>query len=262
MVAESDTAGLVGKRVVGEINCPCGKCPLCAKGLGKHCARRSVLGIQGRDGAFAEYLVLPETNLHLVPDGIDDDTAVFVEPLAAACQAVNQAAVQEGETALVLGDGKLGQLVARVFHAYEIPVTLIGKHPEKLRLAEEAGFAAEYSDRISQKRDVDVIVDATGSPSALAYSLATVRPAGRIILKTTIAQSYTIDLAPLVVDEITLIGSRCGPFTDALELLATHKVNVHNLISDKCLLERGVLALEKAISSSALKVILKIQEPV
>lgn len=256
-VRESDRADLIGERVVGEINCPCGRCALCRRGLGKHCPVRSVLGIQGRDGAFADSLVLPDANLHLVPEGVADRAAVFTEPLAAAWQALIQGSPSKGEDVVVLGDGRLGILVAMVFASEGIGVTLLGKHEEKLALARKAGAKTGTIGGGKALPRADLVVEATGSPSGLETALKIVRPAGRIVLKTTIAGSHTIGLAPLVVDEITVIGSRCGPFDRALRSLASRSVDVSALVGAEFPLEKGVEAM-RAAAAGSLKVLLAI----
>jgi threonine dehydrogenase-like Zn-dependent dehydrogenase len=243
--------------VVGEINCPCGRCALCRRGLGKHCPRRSVLGIQGRDGAFADFLVLPDGNLHVVPEGVADREAVFTEPLAAAWQALIQGSPSRGEGVVVLGDGRLGLLVAMVFAAEGVQVTLLGKHEEKLALARGAGAKTRLiggSDRLPQ---ADLVVEATGHSSGLETALRIVRPAGRIVLKTTVAGPHAIGLAPLVVNEVTVIGSRCGPFDRALGSLASRSVDVSALVSAEFPMEKGIEAMHAA-AGPLLKVLLVI----
>lgn len=255
-VTESDRSDLIGRRVVGEINCPCGRCALCARGLGKHCPSRNVLGIQGRDGAFADLLVLPDNNLHPVPEGVSDREAVFTELLAAAWQALIQAAPAKGEETVILGDGRLGILVAMVFASEGLPVTLLGKHPEKLALARAAGAETRLVGEAHGMPEADVVVEATGSPSGLAMALGIVRPTGRIVIKTTVAVPHSVALAPLVVNEVTVIGSRCGPFGRALESLSAHAVDVSSLVGAEFPLERGVEAMRAA--AGALKVLLTI----
>lgn len=257
VVEESDTRELLGRRVVGEINCPCGKCTLCAAGLGNHCAERSVLGILHRDGAFAEHLTLPDSNLHPVPDGVSDREAVFTEPLAAACRALEQAELSEKENVTILGDGRLGILAAMVFSSAGVPVKLVGKDRRKLALAAGDRVAVEVLGERGARRDADVVVDATGSPSGLECALKIVRPTGKIILKTTIAEPYRLDLAPLVVDEVTLIGSRCGPFKKAIELLDSRRLDILPLVSAEYPLDRGPEAFEKAGGEGVVKVLLK-----
>ncbi|MCX6353351.1 MAG: alcohol dehydrogenase catalytic domain-containing protein [Candidatus Aureabacteria bacterium] len=257
-VLESGRSELVGKRVVGEINCPCGSCELCRRGLGNHCPERSVLGIKNRDGAFAEYLVLPDKNLHLVPDTVSDRDAVFSELLAAACRAFEQANIREGEQVAVLGDGRLGLLIAAVFIAHGVEITVIGKHGEKLAIAHGWGARTELIPGDPRDLRADIVVDATGSASGLAYAMEMVRPGGRIVMKTTIAAPHALSLAPLVVNEITLIGSRCGSFDHALALLAGKRVGVGALISAEYPLERAEEAFKRAGSGGALKVLFDI----
>ena len=255
-VEESDTEELIGKRVVGEINCPCGRCEMCRRGLGGHCASRSVLGIQGRDGAFAEYLTLPDENLHIVPANVSDREAVFTEPVAAACRALDQAELSGEENVFVLGDGRLGLLIAKVFAASGVTITLFGKHRDKLAIAGASGIRTGISDETVEERIADVVIDATGDPSGLERALKVVRPTGRVILKTTVASPYRINLSPLVVDEISIIGSRCGPFDKALELLSGKRIEVSSMISAEFPLERGLDAFGKAKGNSTLKVLI------
>lgn len=255
-VIESDRPGLVGRRVVGEINCPCGRCAFCRRGLGNHCPSRTVLGIQGRDGAFADLLALPDGNLHAVPDGVTDREAVFVEPLAAAHQALIQGAPARGEEVVVLGDGRLGILVAMLFAAEGMKVTLIGKHAEKLEVARRAGIPTALSGSPRSAPGAEIVVEATGTASGLESALGIVRPAGRIVLKTTIAGPHTLRLAPVVVNEIAVIGSRCGPFGPALRSLASRSVDLSGMVQAEYPLEEGVEAMRAAAGS--LKVILSV----
>ncbi|MDD5558033.1 MAG: alcohol dehydrogenase catalytic domain-containing protein [bacterium] len=255
-VAESDRAETVGRRVVGEINCPCGDCDLCRGGRGNHCPTRTILGIAGRDGAFAEYLVLPDENLRRVPDGMGDREAVFTEPLAAACRAVEHAAARPGERVAVLGDGRLGLLAAMAFAASGVPATVIGRSVRKLALARERGIRAMTLEEAGKGFGADVVVEATGCRDGLAHALSLTRPQGRIVMKTTIAGRHEVNLAPLVVDEIALIGSRCGPFDRALALLASGAVDLRGLVSGEFPIERGLEAMEEARAPGALKVLL------
>ena len=257
VVVKSGTRALVGKRVVGEINCPCGECALCRRGLGRHCPNRSVLGIAGRDGAFAEYLVLPDANLHPVPPGVSDDEAVFTEPLAAACRAFEHANAAPGEKVLILGDGRLGILIARVFAARGVPVTLLGRHARNLELAAAPLVTTGMVGDKGEGRSADVVIEATGSASGLPLALSRLRPEGRLVLKTTIADRYRIDLAPIVVDEITVIGSRCGSFEAALDLIASGGVELASLVSARYPLDRAIEAFAKAAGKGVLKVLLE-----
>ncbi len=251
--------GLTGRRVVGEINAGCGECDLCQAGDPRHCRRRTVLGIVGRDGAFAEYLRLPVENLLPVPDGVADRQAVFVEPLAAACEILDQVMIGAGTRVAVLGDGKLGQLIARVLRTTGCDLTLFGRHAEKLALAAPAGIRTALS---SAWREVsgdgyEVVVEATGSPAGLEMALAMTRPCGALVLKSTFHGPVTIDTSRIVVDEIRLIGSRCGRFAHALDLLAAGAVDVTPLLSRQYRLADGVEAMAEAARPGVLKVLLE-----
>lgn len=243
---------LAGRRVVGEINAACGVCPRCRAGLARHCPRRTVLGILGRAGAFAEELVLPAENLHAVPDAVGDDAATFVEPLAAAFEIGEQVALADVERALVIGDGRLGLLCAQVLASAGPTVLVRGRHPERAALF---GDRVRYEERPGD--GYDLVVEATGDPRSLALALAAVRPRGTVVLKTTSEERAPLDLAPLVVDEITLVGSRCGPFAPALAALASGAVAVEPLVAARFPLERGPDALAEAARPGVLKVLLE-----
>ncbi len=247
----------VGKRVVGEINISCGDCNLCLWGLGRHCPTRTVMGIVNRDGAFAEYLVLPVFNLHEVPKGVPDEAAVFAEPLAAAAEILEQKTILPGSHVGVLGDGRLGLLVAQVLHHVGARVTLIGKHGWKLDLARSWGINVACLGSVNLKpHSYTVVVDATGSPAALNEALRLTVPRGTVVMKSTFHQPPEFDAAKLVVDEITLVGSRCGNFPPALDLLRQGVVNVQPLISKIFPLEAGIEAMNYLESPSCLKVLL------
>ena len=209
----------IGKRVVGEINVGCGRCALCRAGVKEHCAERTVVGIRGRSGAFAEFVSLPAANLHEVPDAIDDRAAVFVEPVAAACRILEQIAVERRTRIAIVGDGRLGLLIAQVLGTVSDHVTLFGRHAAKLAIARQLGIATADAGQTSGER-FDVVVDATGRKEGLARALDLVRPRGTIVLKSTFHGEATGELWPAVVHEVTLMGSRCGPFARALDLLA------------------------------------------
>jgi alcohol dehydrogenase len=255
--ADAPTRALVGKRVVGTINCACGRCDMCAGGLGNHCRQRTVLGISGRDGCFADRFTLPAANLLPVPDAIDDDHAVFIEPLAAACQVLRQVRIETQPYVTVLGDGRLGLLVAQVLAGHNASVRLVGKHPEKMALCEKWSVKHRPLGDLSPRADQDIVIDCTGSPEGLATAMQLVRPAGKIILKTTVAGQRSADLAPLVIHEIQLIGSRCGPFPDALALLVNRRIDVLSLISRRMKLSDGLAALKLAQQPRMLKVLLE-----
>lgn len=247
-VVEADTAALVGQRVTGEINLPCGECEWCKRGLGRHCPKRTVLGIVRHPGAFAEFLTLPERNLHAIPDDLATDHAVFAEPVAAAYEVLDQVEIPEGAAAAVLGDGKLGLLVAQVLKAHGARVSLYGHHPERARMfgLEAGGAGVSY----------DWVVEATGSAEGLRQAIAMTRPRGTVVMKSTIHEAVQLDMAPVIVNEISLIGSRCGRFQPALALLARGAVDVEPMISDRFPLERAPEAFARASERGVLKVLL------
>lgn len=250
----------VGKRVVGSINCVCGKCDMCQKGLREHCRNRTVLGIAGRDGCFAEKFTLPVTNLFEVPQGVDDDHAVFTEPLAAAYQIVRQLTIEGRPYITVLGDGRLGLLCAQVMSQLNATVRLVGKHAEKLALCEKWGVKHRLLDDVGLRADQDVVVDCTGSSQGLVTAMKMVRPRGKIVLKTTVSPATVpakLDLSPLVIHEIELIGSRCGPFSEALNALAQNKIDVLSLISKRARLSDGIQAMQAAKGKGVVKVLLE-----
>ena len=247
-----------GQRVVGEINAGCGICDLCRSGDPRHCPSRTVLGIVGRDGAHAEFLKLPVANLIPVPDSISDERAVFTEPLAAACGILERATITKDTRLAVIGDGKLGLLCAQVLATTGAPVTLIGKHQNKLQIAARRGVEILTLDRSkSAKGKFDVIVEASGSSSGFDLALDLVRPRGTVVLKSTFHGKTDFDAARIVVNEITVVGSRCGRFLPALELLEQHRVDVESLISEQFALDEGVRAMQRAGEEGVLKVFLR-----
>lgn len=247
---------LRGRRVVGEINAACGRCERCARGLDRHCATRTVLGILGRDGAFASTLRLPDANLHAVPDEVDDDVAVFVEPLAAAFAILEQVPIPAGGRVLVLGDGKLGQLCAAALAVAGAKVTLVGRHERKLELARRAGIEA----RTSADGTFPIVVEATGSAAGLAAALERVEPRGTVVLKTTTHDAPPASLARIVIDEVRLVGSRCGRFGPALDALRARRVDPRPLVEARMPLEEGEAAFARAGAPGALKVLLEVGE--
>ncbi len=247
---------LVGRRVVGEINAVCGECATCRAGRPTHCERRTVLGIVGRDGAFAERLILPVENLHPVPDAVSTDAATFVEPLAAALEIREQVAIEPSDRALVVGDGKLGLLIARTLALTGCRLTVAGRHPEKLALLEATGAATTTGEDVESGR-FDLAVECTGNPDGFALARRALRPRGTLVLKSTYAGKLSVDASALVVDEITLVGSRCGPFPPALGLLAESRVEVEDLIAARYPLAEGLAALEHARRRGTLKVLLE-----
>lgn len=257
IVEASPEASQIGCRVVGEINAGCGSCALCQAGDPRHCAKRTVLGIVGRDGAFADYLSLPAVNLLKVPDEVSDRQAVFTEPLAAACEILDQVTITSQHRVAVIGDGKLGQLIARVLATTKCELVLIGKHAEKLQLAASAGITTTLLKEVDATRQFDFVVEASGAAAGLQLALQLVRPRGTIILKSTFSGAVTLDTSRIVVDEISVIGSRCGRFDKALALLATGQINVEPLIAAEYSLTDGVAAMQHAARAGTLKVLLK-----
>jgi threonine dehydrogenase-like Zn-dependent dehydrogenase len=258
----------VGKRVAGEINVACAAyglrpvCDFCKRGLKTHCARRTVLGIVAHDGAFAEYLTLPLENLHLVSSNVSDEQAVFVEPLAAACQILDQLDIRKFLRAAVLGDGKLAQLIAMVLRAAGTRVVLYGKHASKLALARTAGVATERvrgdaSDLVRVKKNYRLVVEATGSPTGLALAQRMTEPRGTLLLKSTFHGTAPVDTWPIVVKEITVVGSRCGPFAKAIALLRAGKVDPTLLISRTFALKDARAAIAHAQERGVMKVLLR-----
>ena len=257
-VGVAEAGPFAGQRVVGEINCACHRCEICRRGLQTHCPNRSVLGILNHDGAFAEYIAVPQANLHRVPESMPTDVAVFVEPVAAAFQIPAQITIDRADRVTVLGDGRLGNLCAQVLAGLSDHVLVVGKHQEKLALLDALGIETRLLADAPRDRIADVVVDCTGSESGLATALAMVRPRGTIVLKTTVAGSQTLAWAPFVIDEVTLVGSRCGPFDQAIAALEAGLVSVAPLISERLDLSRGVEALELARTKPVLKVLLEI----
>lgn len=247
---------MIGKRVTGEINIGCGKCDFCRIGLQNHCPERSVLGILNREGVFAEYIILPVDNLHVIPDAVSDEEAVFIEPLAAGFEILRQVELGPSHRVCVLGDGKLGLLTAQVLSMTGCDLTVVGNHRSKLLILGELGIRTELSSEFGGK-DMDMVVECTGSESGMETALKTVRPRGKIIIKTTIAGKRCIDLNRVVINELSLIGSRCGPFPDAINAVESGKVKLYPLISAEYSIEEGVRAFAHASERGVLKVILK-----
>jgi threonine dehydrogenase-like Zn-dependent dehydrogenase len=247
---------LIGKRVVGEINFGCGRCDSCARGLSRHCPNRTVMGILNADGAFAECVSVPRENLHVVPESVSNEEAVFTEPLAAAFEILEQIQINPGDEILVLGDGKLGSLCAQVLRLASAHVTVLGKHEEKLKLLKHAGIrTVQVGDW--RPKQFDVVVEATGSATGLELALSAVRPRGTLVLKSTIAGNHRVSLAPLVINEITVIGSRCGLFPPALDALTEKRVFVAPLIEKIYPLAAGIDAVSHAARAGAKKILLQ-----
>ena len=252
----------VGRRVVGEINVGCGNCDLCRRGLGKHCRNRTSVGIIGRDGVFADFVTLPVTNLHVVPDTVANEEAVFCEPLAAAFEILEQVQIDATARVYVQGDGRLGLLSAWVLATTGCDLTVIGRHPEKLALLPQNDrcrgviSSPEVLAKLAQE-PADVVVEVTGAPAGFASALQLVRPQGTLVLKSTFAgHLHDFDVSSLVVDEITLVGSRCGPFDKALAALESHAVDVRRLITAGYPLTDGIKAFAHAGRKGVIKILI------
>jgi threonine dehydrogenase-like Zn-dependent dehydrogenase len=267
-VSERERARWMGRRVVGEINVTCSAydyrptCVFCRRGLKTHCARRTVLGIVAHDGAFAEYLALPLENLHAVPDAISDRQAVFIEPMAAACEILNQIDIKKFRDAAVLGDGKLAQLIARVLRTKLEDVVMYGKHEKKLALARLVGLTAKRirgngGDAERILKNYGLVVEATGSPSSLALALQLTEPRGTLVLKSTFHGTAPVEVWPMIVKEITVVGSRCGPFRKAIALLRSGKVDPRPLVTRVFPLAEAHRAIQFAQKKGVMKVLLK-----
>ena len=252
-VVGATDASWMGARVTGEINLSCARCERCLAGLGRHCPSRTVLGILGKDGCFAEYVTLPLRNLHRVPDELSDALAVFAEPLAAAYEILEQIRIAPGDRVAILGDGKLGSLIAMVLQQTGAEVVVVGRHAHKLERLAPLGLRTALADDAIDG-DFDVVVEATGSAPGFERARSLLRPRGTLVLKSTDHGKLELDAAPLVIDEITVVGSRCGPFPPALRALAEGRIDPTPLIEDSFALTDGVQALEKAAERGVRKV--------
>lgn len=257
-VVSCDVPHWVGKRVTAEINLGCGKCELCLSGLSRHCASRTVLGILGKDGCFGEWLTMPVRNLVEVPDELDDDQAVFAEPLAAAFEILEQVHIEPTDRVLVLGDGKLGTLIGLALAPIGAELHVLGKHPNKLAITGRQG-ARTWALPDRPPGQFDVVVEATGSPGGMADAIAYTRPRGTLVLKSTFHGTTELALSPLVIHELTVVGSRCGPFVPALRAMAAGRVDPRPLLSEQFALADGVRALERAAEPGVHKVLLRMQ---
>ncbi len=258
VVEHSTNRKLIGQRVVGEINAGCGKCKLCRAGDSRHCPSRTTLGIVGRDGAHAEFLQLPNQNLFPVPKNVPDERAVFTEPLAAACGILERVSITSSDRVAVIGDGKLGLLCAQVVAHTGAQLVLIGKHSSKLQIAERRGIETinpEAAEKLA--RQFDVVVEVSGAAAGFGLALDLLRPRGQLVLKSTFHGKTELDAARIVVDEISIVGSRCGRFTPALELLKKAAVDVDSLVSEEYPLAKGVHAMRRAAARGVLKVLLR-----
>lgn len=245
-----------GARAVGEINFGCGKCRACATGLRRHCPNRQVMGILGADGAFAERVAVPVANLHRVPEQLSDEAAVFTEPLAAAFEILEQVRVDNDTECIVLGDGKLGLLAAQALHQAGGRVLAVGKHPAKLTILARRGIRTTLlSDW--KRAPADVVVEATGTAAGFEAAVGATRPRGTLVLKSTVAEGVPLNLAPVVINEITIVGSRCGVFPPALAALRDDSIDVVSLISHRVALRDALRGLELAASPGVLKVLIE-----
>ena len=257
IVERADDIALVGQRVVGEINGPCRSCPTCQRGDGNHCPHRFALGIRYKDGVFAENFTLPQVNLHRVPKGLSDRQAVFTEPLAAALEILQQRSIGPNDTVAVLGDGRLALLIAQVLALTGCDLTVIGRHPAKWAVLENRSIRVYTEDQLPRGYSAKIVVEATGRKEGFAHARELVRPRGTLVIKSTFKEPVLVDLSALVVDEITLIGSRCGPFQAALRLLASGLIEVEPLIEAEFALENGVEAFAMAREKGRMKVLLR-----
>jgi len=248
-----------GRRVVCEINCVCRQCDLCHSGLANHCRRRTVMGIAGRDGCFADFVAMPERNLHAVPDAVTAEEAVFVEPLAAAYQILAQCPMEPRMQVTVVGSGRLGILVAQVLAGTGCRLCVVGRNREKLLLCEKRGIQTLHVDELTPHHDRDVVVECSGSPSGLELAMQLVRPRGTIVLKSTYANGVVPNLAPLVVNEVRVLGSRCGPFPEAINALARQAVDVRPLVTKVMPIEQALAAFQAVRQPETVKILLRVQ---
>ncbi len=251
-----DRPDLIGQRVAGEINAACGVCPTCCANRPTHCPQRTTLGIDRRDGAFADYLLLPYENLHALPDVVSNDQAIFVEPLAAACEILQQIHVRPTDRVVVTGDGKLGLLCAQVLAATGCYLTVLGRHTDKLQILARHGIETTTEPQTFAPASIDLVVEATGTPGGFETARRIVRPRGTIVLKSTYHGDMTVNLTMVVVDEVTLIGSRCGPFEPAIRLLANKQIEVEALIQARYSIDEGLAAFEQAATKGMMKVVI------
>lgn len=255
-VAAADDPAWVGARVVGEINLACGKCAWCARDLGRHCPHRTVLGIVRHPGAFADFFTLPVENLRRIPQHVSNDHAVFTEPVAAACEILEQVPFPPGSDVAVLGDGKLGLLIAQVLAAHGLRVCLFGRHADKLSVAALVGVQTEVVSGPLPEATFRYVVDATGSAEGLAQAVRMTEPRGTLIMKSTVSSHVAVDTAPIIVNELTLVGSRCGRFDPALALIASGKLRLDEMIAGRYPLSAAPEAFAHAATRGTLKVLL------
>ena len=257
-VKESDDASLIGRRATAEINCACNRCDYCRQGMQRHCPHRTVLGIADRNGAFAEYIAVPQENVVVLPDEIPETSAVLIEPLAAALEILEQLPVSPDQSVLLVGDGRLAQLISCVFLANGIPLSVAGKHAAKLGLLAERGARTFLLDNFTPS-PFDIVIEASGKPSGFELALACVKPRGTIVCKSTYAGGFQFNPSPVVVNEITLLGSRCGRFSEAIRFLRKYRTDLSSMISARYPFSQALEAFEKAKGKETLKVVLEME---
>ena len=259
-VVESKEPHMIGKRVTAEINCSCGVCDFCKKGLSRHCPQRTVMGIINRNGAFAEYIAVPQCNVFVIPDQIPDSEAIFIEPLAAALEIIDQVKIREDSAILILGDGKLGLLISFVMRCSGYSTTMVGKHREKLSFAETAGVSVVQLEEF-RNGAYDLVIEATGNRIALEMAIENTKPRGTVVLKSTYAGDISFNPSKVVVDEISIIGSRCGRFDAAINFLSkfTNRLPLAQLINKTFSLDQAIEAFEYAQNPGILKTILNMK---
>ena len=255
-VVEAEDASWIGQRVVGEINVVCNQCEQCLNGRPTHCENRTVLGIVNRDGTFAEFTTLPIANLHRVPDSVPDEMAVFTEPLAAALEIQDQINLKPTDRVLLIGAGRLGQLIAQTLALTGCDLRVVARHPHQQNLLKARGIRTVSEEEIQPWR-WDVVVEATGSPSGFSLARKAIRPRGTLVMKSTYKGEMSVNFSSIVVDEINLIGSRCGPFEPALRLMESRQVDPSVLIADEFKLENALKAFERAAETGVLKVLVE-----
>jgi len=258
-VVYSKRSEWIGKRVVGEINIYCNRCETCKAGLKKHCPNRKILGIYKKDGAFAEYLTLPVVNLYEIPEKLSDEEAIFIEPLAAACEFIDRVPINQSSKVAIIGDGKLAALLAQVLLTLTSRLTVLGHRDKRLNFFKDLGIEVKNTrggDRLPEK-EFDIVVESSGSPDGLPEAIKITRPRGTVILKSTYNDNLHWNPAQVVIDEITIIGSRCGPFDKAIELLSSGKINTKNLLSNIFSLNEWDKAFKQAMRDDVFKIALK-----
>jgi threonine dehydrogenase-like Zn-dependent dehydrogenase len=257
-VVEADDAALIGLRVTAEINCACGECDYCTKGMQRHCPNRTVLGIVNRNGAFAEYLSVPRENVVIIPEDIPETPAILIEPLAAALEILEQISIGKEQSVLLVGDGRLAQLTGRVLLARDVMLTVAGKHQAKLDLLKRHG-ARTFLLGDFNPSPFDIVIEASGKPAGFELALSCVKPRGTIVLKSTYAGGFQFNPSTVVVNEITLVGSRCGKFSEAINFIQKHKPDLSYMISARYPFSQAIEAFEKAKETGALKVVLEME---